>query len=184
MDRRLVAALTFATVLARLSRSYPLFAVGALLLFCTAAGCGDEQTSRGDFTASVTIVDGHNEETRTFAVGEPVTFVVAVRNTTDQLQTISAEGSPATFQVFRSDTGELLWDSSVGSGLLESATLMSPRSTVRFSDVWSQTDNDRHSVGRGSFTVHALLRVETCINPCGTERHEFAEERSARFVIE
>ncbi|MBI3767447.1 MAG: hypothetical protein HY271_03010 [Deltaproteobacteria bacterium] len=113
-----------------------------------------------------------------------MTFVVAVRNDTDQAQTIRAEGPPETFQVVRSDAGKLLWDSSVGSGISGSAALMPPGSTARFIDVWPQTDNDGSSVGHGSFKVHALLRVETCTNPCGKERHEFAEERSARFVIE
>ena len=113
----------------------------------------------GTFETTLRLYNSKGEETTVFPEGEPITFVLTVRNLTDAPQQITLPCSRLTDFLVLSVGGQVLAQESHNTFCLTGITELDfvPNEEKVFTSVWDQNDNDGFSVGEGYFLAQGFV---------------------------
>jgi Intracellular proteinase inhibitor len=119
-------------------------------------GGGDQPT----FVATLAVRDASGADRDIFAVGQPVSLVLSVRNRLNSAQTASFTTSrTADFVIVENGTTRIVWQATNGQTISPTATQLqfAANETKTFSATWNQTANGGGQVNTGTYEARGAL---------------------------
>lgn len=171
--------------LVRYAFAAPLFCLG----FGT-TGCGDDgENGVPLFETTLSVQDGSGQAATTFTTGQPISFVLSVKNLTDAPQTITLPtGQGLDVLVLQANQTTVHWRWSYGQGFTQAITYLNftPGETKTFPVVWGQKDNGGAQVNPGDFEAQGHVATSEEMQKTFNANYAASETRSMMmpFVIQ